>query len=338
MAITLTLASFLLGCSRMKPDWGNEGLKPIQLGPGGTVFRLAFSPDGKYLAASTRVTGKGVIVWDVGSQKEVLTRQTPSDAIAFTRDGRTMALGAPVALWVTATWKEKSLPAVGVKDAYALAFHPTKDLLIVAGRNQAAVLLLWDLKTGKERYRKQPHKFGVSAFALSPDGSTLVTGEDTGRIWEVASGKELWSFTAHLSKEGVNHVSCAVFLPGDTFATGGNDGLVRLWDLKTKKEKAVFSGDFYRPETLTVSADGKYLVVGGFKANDLTGLVELWEISSNKRLAKLNLPTAVLSVALSPDGKWLATATGNGAKKDGPNPQGALLLWKMADVLRQQHK
>jgi WD40 repeat protein len=354
MAAMLLLALLVLGCGGKEPDWNNEGVEPIQLGERGSVFSLAFSPDSKYLVVSSEVKERPrFAVWDVASQTEVFLAEGRREVIAVSPDGKTMALsgqlelppfapddtlreyGPPLTLWDTTTWKEKARPAItGVDSVRFLAFHPKEDLLFVAGsRLGDEVLLLWDLKAGKARYRKEPHKFGITAFALSPDGSTLVTGCDTGKVWEAATGKELWSFAGHPSREGANHVSCVAFLPdGATFATGGIDGNVRLWDLKAKKEKAVFSGELVGSEALAVSPDGKVIVVAGYR-DGTRYLVEFWEVSTGKRLTKLNVPS-VLRVALSPDEKWLATGTAK--EKVSPKDRGAVELWKMAEVLSKK--
>lgn len=362
MAATLTLALLLLGCSRRDPQWSNEGVEPIQLGQRGWVHSLAFSPDSKYLATASGVkyNSNRFAVWDVGSQTGVFSANGPTRVIALSSDGKTMALNgeldppgtffpddkkregdAPITIWDTTTWKEKKRPVIasfGPVDF--LAFHPKDDLLFVVGSEDLKhkVLLLWDLKAGKARYRKELHKLGISALALSPDGSTLVTGgwDCSAKVWEAVSGKELWSFGSHPTIEGANRVSCVAFFPdGGTFATGGDDGKVRLRDLKARKEKAVFSGELNDSYTLAVSNDGKLIVVGGSRRGDAPGLVEFWEVSTGKRLATLKVPH-VHVVALSPDGKWLATGTRN--KRGLPDAGGAVELWKMADVLRKNRK
>jgi WD40 repeat protein len=75
-----------------------------------------------------------------------------------------------------------------------------------------------------------------------------------------------------------------------------------------------------------VSSDGKILVMASYE------MVEFWEVATGKRLANLDVPR-VLHVALSPDGKWLATGSGHD-KRTGED--GFLALRKMADVLRKK--
>ena len=90
--------------------------EPIFLeGGAGEVRSVAFSPDGKLLAAGNRY--HTVRIWDVASKKEIKTldgHMSDVWSIAFSPDGKTLAAAdtdwkkaSKVKLWDTTTWKER---------------------------------------------------------------------------------------------------------------------------------------------------------------------------------------------------------------------------------------
>jgi RNA polymerase sigma factor (sigma-70 family) len=139
-------------------------VRPFFIGDTGRVTSVAFSPDGKTLAAGLR---EGSIrLWDVatGRERACLRERTHSvRAIAFSPDGRTLA-------------SVQELPDDTVK--------------------------LWDLASGRVRARLAGHSGPVLAVAFSPDGTLATAGnvpsrdqrkpEDaTGevRLWDPVTGK-----------------------------------------------------------------------------------------------------------------------------------------------------
>ena len=73
------------------------------------------------------------------------------------------------------------------------------------------------------------HEDSVSSAVFSPDGSRIATasGDNTARLWDAASGKEIAVLRGH-----VHDVSSAVFSPdGSRIATASHDGTARLWDV-----------------------------------------------------------------------------------------------------------
>ena len=69
----------------------------------------------------------------------------------------------------------------------------------------------------------------VLSVSFSPDGARLASGsgDDTVRLWEVATGQQQAVLEGHTA-----HVSSVSFSPdGLTLASGSNDGTTLLWDM-----------------------------------------------------------------------------------------------------------
>jgi len=78
----------------------------------------------------------------------------------------------------------------------------------------------------------------ITSLAFTPDGEGLLAGDEHGTVtlWNVFTHRELKDFSAHQGwVKGL-----AVSSEGRTLVTGGNDGLIRVWDM------ASMSGDLPR--------------------------------------------------------------------------------------------
>ena len=111
------------------------------------------------------------------------------------------------------------------------------------------------------------HGGEVHSVAVTPDGSTAVSGSDDGtlRVWDLATG-EARTLNGHGG--WVNAV--AVTPDGRTAVSGSHDGTVRVWDLTTEESRTL-KGHRSWVNAVAVKPDGR-TVISGVVRHDGTGL------------------------------------------------------------------
>ena len=147
------------------------------------------------------------------------------------------------------------------------------------------------------------HTQDVWAVAYSPDGSRIASGssDNTLKIWDANSGKELATFSGH-----TDDVWAVAYSPdGSRIVSGSSDKTLKIWDASSGKELATFSGHTDSVLAVAYSPDGSRIVSG---SSDKT--LKIWDASSGKELATLSGHTdLVLSVAYSPDGSSIVSGS-----------------------------
>jgi WD40 repeat protein len=260
------------------------------------VSALAFGPDSRTLASGSW-DGK-VILWDVA--KEVILASLAHGgkvrSVAFAPNGRTLASGSDdknVRLWDVATGDP--LEALEAGDVVnCVAYSPDgKTLAVGTGdryENPQGKIVLWDSETKKVLSSITPvHSGAVTALAFSPNGKKLafwtahfvthdlIPGEL--RLWELDRNPEQSSLlqTPPL-QEHMGSVSSLGFSPdGETVASGAGDQAVKLWDVKTGRERATLKGHTDRVMAAAFSpSDGKTLVTAS-----LDHTVRLWRTATD---------------------------------------------------------
>jgi hypothetical protein len=170
-----------------------------------STFFLAFSPDGKTLAAA----GRGVQeigLWDVASRSLRTTLKHEKlvlEALAWSPDGKTLAAGrmldnGGIALFDPAgSGEPKVLPFEDRDLLEALAFSPDGKTLV--SRHTSGGLVLWDpaaaaAGAGKPWMTVPTERCGHGGptMAFSADGTALVAGADTLEGW----GLRWWDVSA----------------------------------------------------------------------------------------------------------------------------------------------
>lgn len=219
----------------------------------------------------------------------------------------------------------KVLPPEGKEPAMGsircAAFLPDGRRALTAGEGKegakarpAYQVRLWDLDAGAVVKRFMGHTDTVGGLALSEDGNTLLTGSDdfTVRLWDIRDDtpvKPLKTLQGH----EVGVWSVAMSADGRRAMSGDGGGVVHVWNL-TSRDGHPLPPHKFDVLGVAVSHDGKRGATGA-----VGNFVRLWDLDRDmgQQIGQANLGTGVGAIAFSPDGRWLAVASGWLKAKDG---------------------
>jgi WD40 repeat protein/mono/diheme cytochrome c family protein len=294
------------------------------------VTALAFSPDGKHLAAACRSEVVVVPVDGMGEPRRLPTESDLVTFVAFSPDGQTLASagGSPgdygeVRFFQGAAgdFQLRSARRLG-KDTFFRGDFAPDGRSIALGGADGAIHVIPNAVVGETR-KFELHSDWVSAVAFSVDGRLLISGsrDKTVKVTLVESGKLLRSIGT--STDYVNAVAATPTLA----ISAGRDRSPTTYDLKLSLGEVLTKGtgevipdgpsaqftkklEAQSGEVLDIAVDAKRtkLTVAG-----TAGEVRVYSLPDGRRLATLaNVPAPVYAVALSADGSRVATGSYSG--------------------------
>jgi eukaryotic-like serine/threonine-protein kinase len=236
----------------------------------GPVHSMAVSPGGEWLAVGVK---DKCHVWDLRTRTLATSLSTNVISMGFSPDGQTLITADPATtrFWRTSDWGLQR----SVKEGGSLALSKDGTRLAIARRQGVRLL---DASSSKE-LRFFP---GAASPVFSPDGQMLLT--------DTAAGLVLWPLAGETPELLLEDSA-------DLFGRGGP----RLWN----------------DRVLAFSPDGKSLVAA---RNSLSSrgvfVLSVWDLETGKEIAAIpgepdhvEHTGRITSVAFSPDGSTLATAS-----------------------------
>jgi WD40 repeat protein len=233
-----------------------------------SVQSLAFSPDGRMLI-SAGIDGRAII-WDATARRRIHLLASP---IGLSR------------LTVAVAFSSDSRTA-------AVSFD--------IGR--AGAVLVWDGVTGESvSLARDGTDTRVFSLAFSSDGRTLAVGErGETTLWDTTSHKQVATFA------GGGHIDAVAFLDEDrTLVTAGSDGMLRLWDVATKKATSEINASVAPIYSVALSPNGETLATASADST-----IRLWGTTTWQETGWLKGHTSeVYGLDFSADGTVLASAS-----------------------------
>jgi WD40 repeat protein len=322
--------------------WANDE-RPTYLDVRGSM--LSAHPTKNWLAVVDK--DKELSVWDADA-KTALFKTPATSWVGFSPDGSTLATadGVHLKLWQVGTWQPLG-PLIGHAQAVVTGvFSLDSKLMFTSGQDR--VVRRWDLATRTPVGKPLERPAVVQALALTADGKTLIeamptlvqftdvetglavrtaenltgrpclaTGPDSAAVLmntptgellvrHVGTGHTLRAYRGH----GGAIYSVAVSRDGSRFATGGADNTLRIWDVKQSTEFAKVADLGDRAGSLTITGDGKQLVVAPRPFSSYgEDEVRVYDPTTATETARV---PGRGEAAIDHGGRWLAAGRGSG--------------------------
>lgn len=179
----------------------------------------------------------------------------------------------------------------------SVAISPTGEWLAFGAR-KLGQLLVWEWQSESYILKQQGHYFDMNTLAYAPDGQTIATGGDDGKVkvWSTHTGFCFVTFSEHTAP--ISAVSFAK--QGHVLFSASLDGTVRAFDLVRYRNFRTFTSPSpVQFSCLAVDPSGEVVAAGSTDSFE----VFLWSVQTGKLLDVLaGHEGPISSLAFSPSG------------------------------------
>ena len=268
---------------------------------------LAFSPDGKWLAAGPAgdvgdtytISPKGSIsMWEVATGQLMRAWDSKDTGLVagFQSNGDTLAT---LGNGVVRLWNVNNGQLVrDFRQPMSSWFIVSPDFKHVFQGEAGVATALWNLETNTSVSVPLGNNIRMNGAAFSPDGRRFVMAvsaeislSDTIRIWNMASGQ-----IEHTLGGPWDSHSLAFSPDGKLLAVGGSNDVVQLWDMEIGQLRYTLPGQKYNYQ-FAFSPDGTHLAVA-----DAERHLRWWDTRTGQLVQNVEA-LIVDRIGYSPDGR-----------------------------------
>jgi WD40 repeat protein/tRNA A-37 threonylcarbamoyl transferase component Bud32 len=278
------------------------------------LCKIVWHPGGRYIATRAFAWADGfqVVILDTlyptRTPRLLRGHQAPVMWVAFNHAGSHLASIAyddELRVWDFATGEPEVIMPTDIprpREGYALRFSADDHRLAFVHENDTAVFL--DVVAG-EVCRTIYYDRAASFVDISPDGRLMLLANDGMSLWDMSEGRQIRGLPMTVPSNGA--FAAAAFNPrGSEFVTGSASGTYRWAIVKDppeiRVEQSTDLGLDWRRGNIDFTGDGSVIAVCG---DDHASLMRRDRPGDRVLLNHKGINT----VALSPDGRWAATAS-----------------------------
>jgi len=280
---------------------------PVTRKEHGGIRSLHFSPSEPYSLAATSGIKVQVLSSENNDLLKSFTRFKENAACGcFRSDGKLIVAGGDEGLLRLFDVAGKQLLRVfkGHTRPVKAACFSTDNLHVLSGSDDHTVRR-WDIAAEEETASFKEHTDYIRSVASSPASSNLtITGsyDHTVRVYDWQAGSVV------LSMDHGAPVEAVLALPGGGLLASAGGQTVKLWDVLAGGRLLTTLHHHHKTVTcLALASNKQRLLTAG-----LDRLVKVYDIASYSVVASLDYPSAILSMAISPDDSMLAVGMDDG--------------------------